>query len=279
MAEAMQLSRGENLARIMTRTAGWLTLVFLVLPIVAIIPLSFNSAAFLSYPLPGVSLRWYRAVFESDAWLRALKNSMIVGVATTIVATSLGTLAAIGLCRLQPRIRNALTGLFMLPMIVPGVVAALALFLFYAPFGFAGSLAGIIVAHTVLGIPFVVITLTAVLANLDGNLMRAAANLGASPFAAYRRVMFPLVAPAMFSSAIFVFVTSFDEFIVTSFLAGPQQYTLPLQMWSGVHDDVTPAILAAATLFIAASALMLVAVEILRRRLDRLRPASGKVGQ
>ena len=161
-------------------------------------------------------------------------------------------------------------GILISPMIIPGVITALGLFLFYSPLGLAGNLFGLILAHTILGIPFAVITMTAAMVGFDANLMRAAFSLGASPLVAYRRVMVPLLMPALASSALFVFVTSFDEFIVTSFLAGPEQYTLPLQMWSGVHDDVTPAILAAATLFVFASVLMLICVEVLRRRAERV---------
>lgn len=247
-----------------------LGLVFLVAPILVVIPLSFNAESFFSYPLPGVSLRWYEAVAASPAWRRALLNSVIVGVATTVIATAFGVLAAIGLSRVPARLRSIFVGILISPMIIPGVITALGLFLFYSPLGLAGNLFGLILAHTILGIPFAVITMTAAMVGFDANLMRAAFSLGASPLVAYRRVMVPLLMPALASSALFVFVTSFDEFIVTSFLAGPEQYTLPLQMWSGVHDDVTPAILAAATLFVFASVLMLICVEVLRRRAERV---------
>ncbi|MBM3602118.1 MAG: ABC transporter permease [Alphaproteobacteria bacterium] len=265
----------ERAARGVTYALGVLGLAFLVAPILVIIPLSFNAESFFSYPMPGVSLRWYEKIAQSDAWRRALRNSLIVGLATTVIATLVGGLAALGLSRLRSRMRAVLVGVLISPMIIPGVIIALALFLFFSPLGLAGNLPGIIVAHTILGIPFVVITLTAALVNFDTNLMRAAASLGAGPITAYRRIMVPLMTPALVSSALFVFVTSFDEFIVTSFLAGPEQYTLPIQMWSGVHDDVTPTILAAATLFILASILLLVSVEVLRRRSERL---AGRVG-
>jgi putative spermidine/putrescine transport system permease protein len=155
-------------------------------------------------------------------------------------------------------------------MIVPGVVTALGLYLYFSAFGLTGNLIGITIAHAILGIPFVIITLTAALVGFDVTLLRAAASLGAAPITALRRVMLPLLLPAVAASALFVFVTSFDEFIVTLFLAGPEQFTLPLQMWSGIHDDVTPTILAAATLFVAVSIAMLAAIEVLRRRTHRL---------
>lgn len=266
-------SPSERAAMGAVYTACALGLVFLSAPIFAIVPLSFNAEAFFHYPLRGVSLRWYEALAASDAWQRALKNSLVVGIATTAVATAIGSLAAVGLNRLKRRTKTILIGILISPMIMPGVVTALALFLFYSSLGLAGTLAGIVLAHTIMGLPFVVITLTAALIGFDRNLMHAAASLGASPLLAFRRVMVPLMAPAMASSALFVFVTSFDEFIVASFLAGPEQYTLPLQMWAGVHDDVNPTILAAATLFVMASILLLISIEVLRRRAEQLKGA------
>jgi putative spermidine/putrescine transport system permease protein len=247
-----------------------LGLLFLLAPIAAIVPLSFNAVGFFTYPMPGVSLRWYAAITGSGPWRHALVNSLLAGAGATVLATAIGGLAAIGASRLRSRWKTLLSCVLISPMIVPGVVTALALFLTYSRLGLAGHRIGIVVAHALLGVPFVVITLTAALAGFDGNLMRAAASLGAPPATAIRRVMVPLLLPALVASALFAFVTSFDEFIVTLFLAGPDQFTLPLQMWTGVHDDVTPAILAAATLFVGASAVMLTAIEVLRRRAERL---------
>ena len=264
------LSPSERVARGIGHSFCVLGLVFLVTPIVVVIPLSFSVESLFSYPMHGFSFRWYEAIVHSSAWQRALRNSLVIGFATTFTATALGSVAAIGMNRLRPAWRSVLVAVLISPMIVPGVVIALGLFLFYSPLGLAGNLTGIVAAHTVLGIPFVVITLSAALLSFDNDLMRAAASLGAAPFTAYRRVMFPMMLPALIASALFVFVTSFDEFIVASFLAGPEQYTLPLQMWSGVHDDVNPTILAAATLFVLTSVLPLVAVELLRRRTEHL---------
>lgn len=251
-----------------------LGLAFLIAPIVVIIPLSFNAEALFHYPMQGVSLRWYAAVVTSSGWHRALVNSLIVGISATCLATLLGGLAALGLNRLRTRWKTLLTCLMISPMIIPGVITALALFLFFSNLGLTGNLVGITVGHTILGIPFVILTLTAALAGFDANLLRAASSLGANPVTALRRVLLPILLPAVASSAVFVFVTSFDEFIVTLFLAGPEQITLPLQMWTGVHDDVTPAILAAATLFVLISIAMLAMIEILRRRTARLTVAA-----
>jgi putative spermidine/putrescine transport system permease protein len=263
-------SPSERIVRGVGHALCVIGLLFLITPIVVVIPLSFNTESLFNYPMRGFGFRWYEAILHSDAWQRALSNSLVVGVATTLTATALGAIAAVGLDRLPRRWRAALVGILISPMIVPGVVVALGLFLFYSPLGLAGTLTGIVIAHTILGIPFVVITLSAALLGFDSNLIRAAANLGAAPLTAYRRIMLPLLLPALIASALFVFVTSFDEFIVVSLLAGPEQYTLPLQMWAGVHDDVNPTILAAATLFVLASVLVLIAVEVLRRRAARL---------
>jgi len=272
------LSGPERIARSVGHLFCVLGLLFLVTPIVVVIPLSFSAESLFSYPMHGFSLRWYEAIVQSSAWQRALRNSLVIGFATTLIATALGAVAAVGMNRLRPGRRSLLVAILISPMIVPGVVIALGLFLFFSPVGLAGNLTGIIVAHAILGIPFVVITFSAALLSFDNNLLRAAASLGAAPFTAYRRVMFPLMLPALIASALFVFVTSFDEFIVASFLAGPEQYTLPLQMWSGVHDDVNPTIRAAATLFVLTSVVLLVAVEALRRRTERLTSGDRRAG-
>ena len=260
----------ERLAKIGLGILCAIGLLFLVLPIFVIMPLSFDSERFFSYPMPGVSLRWYQELASSTAWRRALSNSLIVGISATAFATAVGGLASLGLSRLRSRAKVLITSILISPMMVPGVVTALAVYLFYSSLGLTGNLLGIVVAHSILGIPFVVITLTAALVGFDTNLMRAAASLGAPPRLAIAKIMVPLLLPAIVSSALFVFVTSFDEFIVTLFLAGPGQFTLPLQMWTGVHDDVTPAILAAATLFVLTSVLMLICIDVLRRRAERL---------
>ncbi|MGF6177921.1 ABC transporter permease [Ensifer sp. 4252] len=255
----------EHVTRFGTRAFCTLGLIFLLVPIIVVIPLSFNEERFFSYPMPGVSLRWYAGLLTSEAWRNALANSLIVAASTTVAAVAIGGVAALGLQRLKGRSKAALTAVLISPMMIPGVVTALALYLSFSPTGISGTYFGIVLAHVLLGIPFVVITMTAALMGFNANLMRAAQSLGASQWTCIRRILLPIMLPAVISSALFVFVTSFDEFIVTLFLASPEQRTLPLQMWTGVHDDVTPAIFAAATLFILVSFLMLICVEALRR--------------
>lgn len=248
---------------------GGLVVVFLMAPILAIIPLSFNAEPFFTYPMPGFSLRWYDDFFGSTVWLLSLKNSVIVAVFSTMLATVLGTMAAIGLTRPDCPARATLTAILISPMIVPVVVSAVGIYYAFAAVGLLNSLTGLVLAHTALGAPFVVITVTATLAGFDYNLMRAASNLGASPFTATRLVMLPLIAPGVISGALFAFVTSFDEVVVALFIAGSEQRTLPRQMWSGVREQLSPTIAAVATLLILVSTLLLLTMQWLQRRVER----------
>jgi putative spermidine/putrescine transport system permease protein len=248
-----------------------LILLFLLLPVLVIIPLSFNSEPYFTYPMPGLSLRWYQEFLTSDMWLLALKNSLIVGVCATLGATTLGTLAALGLSRPGLPYKTTIMGLLISPMIVPLVITAVGMYFLYAPLGLSNSLLGLIVAHTVLGTPFVVITVTATLAGFDRSVSRAAASLGAGPAYAFARVTMPLVLPGIVSGALFAFATSFDEVVVVLFLAGVEQRTIPRQMWSGVREQLSPTILAVATILVVLSAALLATLEWLRRRHERLR--------
>ena len=248
-----------------------LVLLFLVLPILVIVPLSFNSGTFLIYPMQGFSLRWYEDFFGSAGWMRALKNSMIIAPAATVLAMVLGTLAAIGLTRADFRGKALIMSLLISPMVVPVVIVGVASYLFFAPLGLANGYLSLIVVHAVLGVPFVIITVSATLQGFNYNLVRAAASLGASPITAFRRVTLPLIAPGVISGALFAFATSFDEVVVTLFLAGPEQVTLPRQMFSGIRENLSPTIAAAATLLIGFSVLLLLTLEWLRGRSEKLR--------
>lgn len=248
-----------------------LVLLFLLLPILVIVPLSFNDSSFLVYPLQGFSLRWYHEFFHSASWMRSLTNSVIVAPAATVLAMLFGTLAAIGLTRGEFRGKSLVMGLLISPMVVPVVIVGVASYLFFAPLGMGNSLISLILVHAVLGVPFVIITVSATLQGFNHNLVRAAASLGASPLTAFRRVTLPLIAPGVVSGALFAFATSFDEVVVTLFLAGPEQATLPRQMFSGIRENLSPTIAAAATLLIAFSVLLLLTLEWLRGRSEKLR--------
>jgi putative spermidine/putrescine transport system permease protein len=244
---------------------------FLIAPILVIMPLSFSSEPWFTYPLPGLSTRWYDDFFSSQRWQSALYNSIFIALAATALATTLGTIAALGLSRPEFPFRPLIMGLIISPMVVPIVITAVGMYFFYAKIGLANTYMGIILAHTALATPFVVITVTATLTGFDYSLTRAAAGMGAGPITVFRRVTLPLILPGLISGALFAFVTSFDEVVVVLFLASPEQRTLPRQMFSGIREQISPTITAVATLLIVFSVVLLTTVELLRRRSERLR--------
>ncbi len=246
---------------------------FLTAPILVIVPLSFNvepyftfTEGMLSLDPQAYSLRWYRTVAEDPEWLRALVNSLVIGFAATALATALGTLAALGLANPAMPGRSLAMSLLISPMVTPVIISAAGMFFFYSDLGLAQTYPGLILAHTALGTPFVVITVTATLSGFDPNLTRAAASLGAGPVRTFRRVQLPLIAPGVISGALFAFATSFDEVVTVLFIGGLDQRTIPRQMWSGIREQISPAILAVATLLIAFALLLMLVVEWLRRR-------------
>ncbi len=214
-------------------------------------------------------------VWNNAAWVRAAKNSVIIGVSSTVVATVLGTVAALGLSRPEMPYRRAIMAILISPMIVPIIITATGLFFFYSATGLAGSYVGVVLAHATLGIPFVIITVTATLVGFDRSLTRAAASLGASPTTTFFKVTMPLILPGVISGALFAFVTSFDEVVVVLFVAAHDQQTIPRQMWNGIREQISPAILSVATILVIVSVLLLATVELLRRRSERLRGISG----
>jgi putative spermidine/putrescine transport system permease protein len=246
-----------------------LTIVFLVVPIFVPVPLSFNGGSFFTFPLAGISTRWYAEVLGTERWRAAIGNSLLIAFGTTALATLLGTLTAIGLSSDRFPGRRYVMPLLISPLIVPVVITAVAAYLFYARIGLASSYAGIILAHTALASPFVVVTVGASLTGFDRNLMRAASISGAKPVLAFFRVMLPLILPGVLSGAAFAFVTSFDEVVVVQFLASASQRTLPLEMFTGLREQLSPAITAAATLMMVLSILLLVAAQALRRAARR----------
>jgi putative spermidine/putrescine transport system permease protein len=252
-----------------------LVFAFLVLPIFAIVPLSFNGGSFLTYPLDGFSWRWYEEVFTTEKWVRAMRNSLIIAVPATILATVLGTLAALGLSTARFRGQGLLTGLLISPMVVPLIISAVGMYFFYAPLGLTNSYVGLILAHTALGAPFVFVTVSATLAGFDTSLIRAGASLGAPPPTVFFRIIVPLILPGLVSGALFAFATSFDEVVVVLFVGGPEQRTLPREIFDGIREHVTPAITAVATLLILFATTLMVTMELLRRRTERL---SGRQG-
>lgn len=239
---------------------------FLLLPILVIMPLSFSDSSFLVYPIEGWSLRWYRNLFESAEWARATKNSFIVAPAATVLATVLGTLAAVGLVRTNFPFKGALMSLLIAPMVVPVVVVGVSTYLFFANLGLADTYTALILVHAALGAPFVLTTVLATLQGYDQNLVRASLSLGAHPLETFFRVTLPVIAPGVISGALFAFATSFDEVVVTLFIAGAEQVTLPRQMFTGIRENISPTIAAVATLLIVFTTSLLLVLEWLRGR-------------
>jgi putative spermidine/putrescine transport system permease protein len=289
-----------------------LVFIFLIAPILIVIPLSFNVEPYFSFTEKmlqldpgGYSLRWYDTLltfgmqapegprdstwfadmWANATWVQAAKNSVIVGFWATILATVLGTLAALGLSRPEMPWRRVIMAILISPMIVPIIIIATGMFFFYSsPCGIIGvecgrltsTYLGVILAHTILGIPFVIITVTATLSGFDQSLIRAAQSLGANPRTVFFKVVMPLILPGVVSGALFAFVTSFDEVVAVLFIAGPDQQTIPRQMWNGIREQISPAILAVATILVVISIALLTTVELLRRRSDRLRGVTGR---
>ena len=263
----------SRLGRAAHLTFCTLVFIFLVVPIVVIVPLSFNAEPYFTFTEGMLrldpeawSLRWYREVLDNELWTRGLANSFVIGIAATLIATALGTLAALGLASPAMPARRFVTGLLISPMVTPVIISAAGMFFFYTNLGLSQTHLGLILAHATLGMPFVVITVVATLSGFDHNLTRAAASLGAGPVRVFRTVQLPLIAPGVVSGALFAFATSFDEVVVVLFMGGVEQRTIPRQMWAGIREQISPAILAVATFLVVFAVALLLTVAWLRRR-------------
>jgi putative spermidine/putrescine transport system permease protein len=243
-----------------------LMLLFLALPILLIIIVSFSSAAYLTFPPPALGLRWYHAYFGSAEWLEATALSVLIASAVVVLATTLGTLAALGLTRLPPRTRGLVTGLVLSPLIVPTIVVAIGIYYAFSRYGLIGSPVAMVLAHTCLAAPFVVTSVSASLAGFDRRLEQAARSLGATPWGAFRQVTLPSIRSGVAVGALFAFITSFDELIVALFLSGAGAVTLPRKMWDDLRFAIDPTIAAVSTLTIVLTAGILAGVQLLRKR-------------
>ena len=286
------LTPGQVLWHFSFRVICGAIFVFLITPILVVLPLSFNAQDFftftpemLRFEPEGYSLKHYRDFFTNNEWQRSFKNSLIIAPIATIISVSLGTLAAIGLSQSHVPGRRAIMAVLISPMIVPLIISATGMFFFYSDIGsFLEGTVGIgktvvgyikvILAHAVLGIPFVIITVTATLVGFDRSLTRAAANMGADPVTTFFRVQMPLILPGVISGGLFAFITSFDEVVVVLFVGSASQKTLPWQMFTGLREQISPTILAVATILVVISIALLTTVELLRRRSERLRGMS-----
>ena len=289
--------------RVIHRGFCVLVLAFLILPILVIVPLSFNAQPYFTFTADmialrpeGYSWRWYLDVLENGMadpaqpkwtaaylrdvwvhgqWVQAARNSVFIGLSATAVATVLGTVAALGLSQADLPWKKTIMVVILSPMIVPIVITSAAFYFFFSAVGLSHTYLGIILAHALLGVPFVVITVTATLSSFDRAVTRAATSLGAGPLTNFRRITLPLIFPGVASGALFAFIASFDEVVAVIFLAAPEQRTIPRQMWSGIREQISPTILAVATILILFAVALLATIEMLRRRSEKL---SGRVG-
>lgn len=269
---------------------------FLIAPIIIIIPLSFNAEDFFTFTPEmlrlspeGFSTKHYREFFNSPDWQVPLWNSLKIAPVATVISVTLGTLAAVGLSQSHVPFRRLIMAILISPMIVPLIISATGMYFFFSnpcfdvffketPFcvlpRLQGTYFGVVLAHAILGIPFVIITVTATLVGFDKSLTRAAANMGAGPVTTFFKIQMPLILPGVISGALFAFITSFDEVVVVLFVGSAGQRTLPWQMFIGLREQLSPTILAAATVLITISVLLLAVLEVLRRRSERLRGLS-----
>ena len=283
------LSPGQVLWHYIFRIICGIIFVFLITPILVVMPLSFNAQDFftftpemLQFDPEGYSLKHYEDFFTNNEWQRSFKNSLIIAPVATLISVSLGTLAAIGLSQSHVPFKRAITAILISPMIVPLIISATGMFFFYSHVGnfledtigldknFVGYVK-VILAHSVLGIPFVIITVTATLVGFDSSLTRAAASMGANPIKTFFKIQMPLILPGVISGGLFAFITSFDEVVVVMFVGSTNQKTLPWQMFTGLREQISPTILAVATILVAISIALLITIEMLRRRSEKLR--------
>lgn len=255
--------------RTLSHVIAAIVLAFLTLPILAVVPASFNDASFIRLPPDQLSLRWYDAFFGDAAWLRSLSTSLRVAVMATLFSVVLGTLAALGLERTPPKLRTVLVGLFLAPLIVPVIMIAIALYYVSRHVGLNGTTLGLALGHTLLCLPFVVINIGVSLRGLDPSLPRAAEGLGASPWYGFRTVTLPIILPGLLAGAAFAFITSFDEVVISIFLAGIQAKTLPVQMWETMRVEFTPVTAVASTLLMLLTLTAFLLVQSVRQRGSR----------
>lgn len=244
---------------------------YLVFPLLIVIPVSFSSGTYLSFPPPGFSLRWYENFFARSDWLDAASLSIWIGAVVMVLATALGAPAAIALVRSHFPAKNLLMGFIISPLIAPVIIVAIGIYFFYARLGLVGNPFALVIAHTCLAVPFVVINVSAALHGFDERLEHAAMNLGATPWRTFWQVTFPIIRPGIFAGALFAFISSFDELVVALFISGSTAVTLPRKMWESIRFEIDPTIAAVSTILVVITAAVFLSAELLRRRSERLR--------
>ncbi|MGH8432754.1 MAG: ABC transporter permease [Solimonas sp.] len=248
---------------------AWMGLLFLLLPVVVVIPVSFTPNRYLSLPVDGWSLRHYQAILFEPVWRDSVRDSLIVAVCATVIAVVLGTICAVGCWRISSRFSEFVRFLMLAPIIVPSIVHALGFYQAWVQIGLIDTYAGLIIAHAMKGLPYVVISVSASLANFDLRLEQAARNLGATVSRALWLVVVPCIRPGILGGAVFAFITSWDELVVTLFITSRRVYTLPKKIWDGIQDNISPSVAAMATLLIAVTLTCVVAYALQTRARER----------
>jgi len=265
----MRRHRSQHL---FVRIVGSLVALILILPTLVIIPISFAGNRSFVFPPTSWSLRWYVEVFQNGLWASSLQRSATIGLLAALLATVCGTAAAIGLVRWSHRrLAGALRALMMAPVVIPGIVLAIGIFAAFSVFGLTGTIQGFVIAHAALGLPFVIISVMASLSGVDPQIEKAAASLGATRWGVIRQITLPLIGPGVLAGALFAFVTSFDEILVSLFIKSPFLETFPLRMYQSVSNDTDPTVAAASTLvLVLTTAIIIVGSRIATLRSRRL---------
>jgi putative spermidine/putrescine transport system permease protein len=239
-----------------TLGANWLVLALLILPMTVVLPVSLTDRTYLSLPEHGVSLQHYARLFSSSEWLASFGQSAVIGIVSTLLALVVGALATIGCWQIGTGLATPIRVLLLLPLIVPSVVYALGIYRLFMNLDLLDTYLGVILAHAVTGIPYVVITTSASLTSFDPALLRAARGLGATRLQALRRILLPNITPGIASGAILAFIHSWDEIVVVLFVASRSITTVPRRIWDGINDQLDPIIAAVATVMVLVSMLL-----------------------
>ena len=264
--------------RLWIMSAAWLVALFLLLPGLVAIPVSLNDSRFIALPQGSLSLRHFEALLSSGGWLSSMGQSALIALAVTVLALTIGAACAIGLWRLGGRRAAAIAAMVLTPLILPPIVSALGLYRAWVALGLYDTWLGVVIAHTILALPFVVIAVSTALSMLDPRLEQASRSLGAAPLTTVLRVIVPNIKTGLFTAAMFAFIVSWDEIVVTLFVANRAVYTLPRRMWDGMRENVDPTVAAVATLWIALTLIIVAGISVIQRRRNRaVRPEPGAI--
>lgn len=233
----------------------WLIALFLLVPTLIAVPISFSSGSTIAFPPEGFTFKWYGDVLTSRDWQEATTNSLVVALLTTALSLVLGTLAALGLHQAEFRGKTLVLGLLLSPLVTPVIVVSIGIYMVFARWGLVGTYAGLVLSHTALALPFVLVSVLASLKTVNPSLALASVGLGATPWFTFRRVTLPLIAPGVISGAIFAFITSWDEVVIALFLTDVPSRTVPVMIWSQVRAMLDPSTTVVGALLIAVSAL------------------------